>query len=149
MYIILRLVCEPLSWITVNISFLWGHKHGIYAASSFSANVKSWCSRNDTQIFTSVILYMYINIIFIAQWLFGANSEFYTVPMFFHAVRNFLSQQAFSSKHVSIFFTAKIWRHSELRHSYAKGPFCVARLISLYLTGIQRLVLYIPYLVQG
>ena len=32
-----------------------------------------WCSRNDTHIFTSVILY--INIIFIAQWLPGGNSE--------------------------------------------------------------------------
>ena len=73
MYIILRLFCETFSRIAVKISFLWGHKHGVYAAALFSANVTSWCSRNDTHIFTSVILY--INIIFIAQWLSGGNSE--------------------------------------------------------------------------
>ena len=73
MYIILRLICERFSRIAVKISFLWGHKHGIYAAVPFPANGTSWCSRNDTNIFTSVILY--INIIFIAQWLSGGNSE--------------------------------------------------------------------------
>ena len=65
MYIILRLVCENLSRKAVKISFLWGTKHGVYAAVSFSANVTSWCSRNDTQIFASNILHM--NIIFIAE----------------------------------------------------------------------------------
>ena len=73
MYIILRLVCETFSRIAVSIRFLWGHKYGVYAAASFSANVTSWCSRNGTKMFTSVILY--INIIFIAQWLSGGNSE--------------------------------------------------------------------------
>ena len=39
----------------------------------FRANVTLWCSRNDTQIFTSIIFHM--NIIFIAQWLLSGNSE--------------------------------------------------------------------------
>ena len=67
MYIILRLVFENFIRIAVKISFLWDPKHGVYATASFSANVTSVCSRNDMQIFTSVILYM--NIIYIAKWL--------------------------------------------------------------------------------
>ena len=73
MYIILILVCETFSRIDVKKSFLWGHKHGVYAAASFSVNVTSWCTPKDMQIFTSVILY--INVIFIAQWLSDGNSE--------------------------------------------------------------------------
>ena len=69
MYIILRLVCETLCRIAVKISFLAGHKHGVYPAASFSENML-WCSRNNMQIFTSVSY-----IIFIAQWLSGGNSE--------------------------------------------------------------------------
>ena len=72
MCIILRLVCETFSRIAVKISFLCGPQHGIYRATSFSANVTSWCSRDNTQNFSSAILYM--NIIFIAQWLSGGNS---------------------------------------------------------------------------
>ena len=64
MYIILKVVCENFSRITVKISLLWNPKHEVYAAASFSANVTSRFSCNDTQIFTSVILHM--NIIFIA-----------------------------------------------------------------------------------
>ena len=37
------------------------------------ANVTSWCSHNEMQTFTYVILYM--NIICIAQWLFVGDSE--------------------------------------------------------------------------
>ena len=73
MYIIIRSVCETFSRIAVTISFPWGHKHGVYAAASFSENVTLWCSRNCTKNLTSVILYK--NIIFIAQWLSGGNSE--------------------------------------------------------------------------
>ena len=73
MDIVLRLVCEILSRIAVKISFLWVSTHSVYAEASFSANVTSWCSRNDTQIFISV--YLYMNIIFIAQWLFSGNFE--------------------------------------------------------------------------
>ena len=39
MYIILRLVCENSSRIAVKMSFLWGPKHGVYAAVSFLAKV--------------------------------------------------------------------------------------------------------------
>ena len=54
--------------------------------------------------------------------------KFYTVPMFLHAVRYFVGQKVFSSKHVSTFLPGKYDVISQLRHSYAKGPFCVARL---------------------
>ena len=67
------LVCENFRRIAVTISFLLGPRHGKYAGASFSANMTSWCSCNNKQIFTSVILHM--NIIFIAKWLFGGNSE--------------------------------------------------------------------------
>ena len=39
MYIIFRLVCETFSRKAVKITFLWGHKHGVDAAGSLSANV--------------------------------------------------------------------------------------------------------------
>ena len=112
MYIIFRLVCETFSSIAVKISFLWGNKHGVYAAASISTNVMLWCSRNDTQIFASVNLY--INIIFIAQWLSGVNSEIlHRSNVFAHCqklclqtVRNFVNKKTFSSKHVSTLFTA-------------------------------------------
>ena len=58
--------------------------------------------------------------------------KFYTVPMFLHAVRNFVNQKAFSSQHVSIFLPRKYDVISQLRHSYAKGPFCVARLSHVF-----------------
>ena len=106
MYIILRLpvVWETFSRIAVKISFLWDHKHGVYAAASFSANVTSWCSR-DTPIFTSIILY--INIIFIAQWLFGGNSEILQCSDVFAGIQKLCIQKAISSKHVSPFFYCK------------------------------------------
>ena len=106
MLIILRLVCEIFSRIAVKISFLWCPKHGVYAAPSFSANVMSWCWRNDTQNFTSVILYM--NIIFIAQWLFCGNSEILHFSDFLHAIRNFVGQKAFSSKRVNFFYRENV-----------------------------------------
>ena len=65
MYIILRLVCENFNRKAVEISFIRGPKHVIYAAALYLANVTSGCSRNNTQIVTSVILY--IDIIYIAQ----------------------------------------------------------------------------------
>ena len=67
MRIILRLICEILSRIAVKISFLWGHKHCVYAAASFAATDTSWYLRNDMQNCTFVILYM--NIKYIAQCL--------------------------------------------------------------------------------
>ena len=59
MYIILRLVCETFSRIDVKISFLRGPKHDIYAATSFSANVTSLCSRKDAQFFYYFRYYEY------------------------------------------------------------------------------------------
>ena len=48
--------------------------------------------------------------------------------MFLHAVRHFVNQKVFSSKHVSTFLTRKYDVVSQLHHSYAKGRFCVTRL---------------------
>ena len=73
MNIVLRLICESLRRIAVKISFLWGHKHGVYAAASFATSVTSWYSHNGIQDFISVIVFM--NIICIAQWPYGANFE--------------------------------------------------------------------------
>ena len=91
-------------------------KHGIYAAVPFSANLTSWFSRNDMHFFTSVILYM--NIIFIAQWLFGGNSEILHCSDFFACPKNFINHKTFSSKPFSTFLP---------RIYDAKGPFCVTR----------------------
>ena len=110
MNIILRLVCENLSRITVIISFLWSPKHGIYAAASFSSNMTSWCSRYDTQSFISVILYMYMNIIFIAKWLFDGNSEILHCSDVIAR-----SKTLCKSENTCQHFTAKIWRHFPLR----------------------------------
>ena len=63
-------------------------EYAVYATALFSADVMSWCSRNDTQIFTSVILH--INIILHSDCLV-VILKFYTVPMFLHAIRNFVN----------------------------------------------------------
>ena len=60
MYIILRLICEILSRPAVKISFLWGLKHIVYSAASFSASVTSSFLRNDMPNFTSDFFYMNI-----------------------------------------------------------------------------------------
>ena len=73
MYIVLGLICENFNRIAVKISFISGLKYSVYAAVSFSENVTSWWLCNDKQNVISVILYM--NIIFMAHWLFGGNSE--------------------------------------------------------------------------
>ena len=81
----------------------------------------TWCSRNNTQICTSVILYM--NIIFIAHWLFGGNSEI------LHCSDAFARRQKLC-KPVSIFkqtcvnfFTAKILHHFSITSQLCLGPF--------------------------
>ena len=123
--------------------FLWEPKHSVYAAVSFSANMMLWCSRNDTHIFTSAILHM--NIIFVAQWLFGGNFENFTLfRCVLHAVRIFVNQRAFSSKHVSTFFTAKYDAISQLGHSYAKDPFCLTRLKCFVTVLVVYKSLYAP-----
>ena len=57
--------------------------------------------------------------------------KFNTILIILHAVRNFVSQKAFSSKHVSTFLPRKYDVISQLRYSFAKDPFCVMRLIYL------------------
>ena len=95
--------------MAVITSFLWGHKHGVYAAVSFSANVTSWCSRNDMQIFTSFNLY--INIKFIAQWLAGGHSEILHRSDV-NARRQKLCKPENNFKQTRVyFFYRKIWRH--------------------------------------
>ena len=65
--------------------------------------------------------------------------KLYTVPMFLHAVRNFVNRETVLSKHVSTFLPQKYDVISQLRHSYAKGPFCVAQLKCLiYISGKER-----------
>ena len=65
--------------------------------------------------------------------------KFYTVPVFLKAVTNFANDTAFSSKHLSTFLPRKYDVISQLRHSYAEGPFCVARLKWLFtLTFYQQ-----------
>ena len=54
--------------IAVKMSFLWGGKHGLYAAASFEASIMSWYLRNNLQNFTSDILYMNIRVV---------NSDFF------------------------------------------------------------------------
>ena len=73
MAIILKLICENLNCIALKISFLRGCEHCVYAEVSFAASVTSRYQCNDMQHFTSVILYM--NIIYITQYLPGANFE--------------------------------------------------------------------------
>ena len=131
MYIILRLVCENFSRIAVKISFLGGPKRGVYPTTSFSSIVMPGCLHNDTQFFSAIMLYMHIIYISHSDCLM-VTLKFYTIPMFLHAVRYFLNQKAFSSIHVSTIFPRKDDVISKLRHSYAKGPFCVARLIYLF-----------------
>ena len=140
---ILRLVCENFRRTAVKISFLWGPKHDIYAAVPFSANVTSWYSRNDMQIFTSVIFYM--NIIFIAQWLFGGNSKILHCSDVFVRLEKLYKPEKNSSKNMSIFLPRKYDVISQLRHSYAKGPFYVAQLINkngnYYNTTLQQVAM--------
>ena len=54
--------------------------------------------------------------------------NFYTVRMFLCAVRYFVNKKTVSCKHVSTFLLRKYEVISQLRHNYAKGPFCMARL---------------------
>ena len=73
MHITLRLMCESLSGIAVEINFKWFHKHcvTVYAAVSFAVIVTLWYLLNVMQNFTSVILY--VNIICNTHWLLGVN----------------------------------------------------------------------------
>ena len=69
-----------------------------------------------------------MNILFIAQWLFGGNSEVLHCPDgLTRRQKLFKQENNFKQTHV-IFLPRKYDVISHLRHSYAKGPFCVARL---------------------
>ena len=103
MHIIFKLVCETFSRITVKISFLWGHKHGVYAAAWFSANETSWCSRTTHTFFLLSLFCISMSYLSHSDCLV-VILKFYTIPMFLHAVTNFVNEKAFWSKHVSIFF---------------------------------------------
>ena len=60
--------------------------------------------------------------------------KFYTAPMRLDDARKVLNQTTLFSKHVSNFLPRKYDVISQLRHNYAKGPFCVARLNYLFST---------------
>ena len=78
------------------------------------------------QNFTSVILYM--NIKRNTQWLFGANLEILDCSADFTRCQKLFNKRALSNKHVSIFLPRKYNVISQVRPSYAKGLFCVARI---------------------
>ena len=119
-----------MSGIAVKISFLWCRKHCVYAAVSFAAIVTSWYLRNVMQNFTSVILY--INIIYNAQWLFGASLEILDCfADFTRRQKLFKQENSFKQTRVEFFLPRKYDVISQLRHSYTKGPFCMARLICI------------------
>ena len=60
--------------------------------------------------------------------------KFYTVPVRMDDVKKLLNQRTLSSKHVSFFFLPRKYDViSQLRHNYAKGPFCMARLTYQFL----------------
>ena len=102
MCIILRLICEILSGIAVEIRFLWNSKHGIYGAASFIAILTSWYLRMDMRTFTSVILKM--NIICISQWLFETNFEILHCSGAFAWRYKHFNPNVLSCKHVLIIF---------------------------------------------
>ena len=102
MNITLWLVCANFSGIAVKISFLLGLNMAYTCkAVSFLANMTSWCYVATSNFF------LYMNNIFIAQWLFVGNSEILHCSHVLHVTRNFVNQKTFSSKHVSTFLPQK------------------------------------------
>ena len=63
-----------MSRIAVKINFLWGRLCSSVICSKCHVVIHVYI-RNDMQNFTSVILYMNIIHVWIAQWLFGDNFE--------------------------------------------------------------------------
>ena len=103
-YIILRVVFEKFNGIAFKISFIWGHKHGVYAAASFSANVTTRNSRNDTQFFTSVILYMNIIYIYRAVTVWWQFWHFTLFWCFARRQKLFKQESNFKHTRVNIFY---------------------------------------------
>ena len=124
----IRLICETSSGISVDINFLWNSKYGVYGAESFIATVKSGYLRKDLRKYTSVILYM--NIICIAQWLFDANLKIlHCSDAFTRRHKHNKPECSFMQTCVDYFLPRKYDVISPLRHSYAKDPLCLTRLI--------------------
>ena len=128
MCIILRLFCEILSGVAVEIRFLWDSKHGVYGAVSFIEIDTSRYLHKAMTKFTSVILYM--NIICIAQLLFDANfGILHCSGAFERRNKHCKPECSFIQTRVDYFLPRKYDVISQLRHSYAKDPLCVTRLI--------------------
>ena len=125
MYIILRLICELLSRISVKISFPYGGKHDVYPTALFEAGITPRYLRNNVQNFTSVILYMNFSDYLVHVLIL----TFYTVPVCLYNVKTRFKAWNISSKHVSDFLLWKYDVISQLCHSYAKGPFCMTWLM--------------------
>ena len=133
MCVILKLFCEILSRIAVKIRSLSGRRHYVYAAASYAAIDASWYLRNDMQ--NSTLLFcIWTSYVTHSDYLVPILT-FYNVPVPLYDVKNFFKKTALLSKHVSIFLLQKYDIIFQLRHSYAKYPFCETRLIwSLPLT---------------
>ena len=117
MHIILRFICGIFS----RISFLLGCKHCVYEAASFAASLTSWYLPNGKQTFTFVILY--INIICITKWIFGASFQIlHYSSAFALRQKHFKPWNFFKQTHVD-FFTTKIWRHFSITSQLCLGPF--------------------------
>ena len=117
--IILRLICEILSGIAVEIRFLWNSKHGVYGAVSFIAIVTSCYLCKDMRKFTSAILYM--DIICIPQWLCDANFEIlHFSGVYARRHKHCKPECSFRQTCVDYFLPRKYDVISQLRHSYAK-----------------------------
>ena len=57
-----------------------------------------------------LLFYIWIAYISLSNYLV-LSLKFYTVPVGLRDVTNFLNHETLQSKHVSNFFTTKIWRH--------------------------------------
>ena len=78
-----------------------------------------------------------MKIICIAQWLYDTNFEIlHWSDECARRHKPFKSENTFEQTRVDFFYREKYDVISQLRHSYAKGPFCVARLNS-FLRGSQ------------
>ena len=109
---------------------LWKLLNVVYIQQHYSQQM--WCRMfTYTTIFTYVILYM--NIIFIAQWLFGGNSEIlHCCDVFANSQKLFKPESIFKQT-CQLFLPRKYEVISQLRHNYAKGPFCMTRLCFVFI----------------
>ena len=91
------------------------------------------------QNFTSITSILYMNIICNAQWLFGANLEILHCSADFTLRQKIFKQEnTFKQTRVDLLLSRKYDVISQLLHSYAKGPFCVAR-VKWWLIFVQLL----------